>query len=153
MNSISSETSPITTTTEATVRGGAAARRIRRAVTILIAVLVAMIDWVICTQLVGLDLMVDQGAGPTPVNPLLVGLAPVLSGLSGWALLAILERINRRRGPTIWMIIAIVVAVLSCWSPWAMALSVSIAVALTSMHVLVGATVIIGMMISGARRP
>lgn len=151
MNTIPRETST-SLMIDSTERRGPAARRIRRAATILVAVLVALLDWIVCSQLIGLHLMVDQGAGPTLVSPVQIVAAPILSGLTGWGLLAILERISPQRSARIWMIIAIVIAVLSCWSPLMMALSVPTAVALASMHILVGATLIIGMMISGSRR-
>lgn len=151
MNTIPSETTT-RPTIDSTERHSRAARRIRRAATILVAVLVAIIDWVVCSRLIGLQLMVDQGTGPILVSPIQIVAAPIVSGLTGWGLLAILERISPQRGARSWMIIAIVIAVLSCWSPLTMALSVSTAIALASMHLLVGATLIIGMMISGSRR-
>jgi hypothetical protein len=127
-----------------------ARRRAGRALTIVIALLVGLADWLVCTVILRMDLMVDQGTGPSAVQPGLVSAAPILSGLTGWALLAILERISARRGDRalgtrIWTIIAIVVCLLSCFSPIVMALSVPTAIALVSMHLLVGATLIVGL--------
>jgi hypothetical protein len=120
-------------------------RRLRRAAAILIALVVAVLDWVVCTQALGLDLMVDQGAGPQPVLLPLVAVAPIASGLTGWALLALLERLSPSNGRTAWRIIAACVMVLSNWSPLTMAQSTSTAIALVSMHLLVGLVLIIGL--------
>lgn len=126
-------------------------RRLRRGATIVAAIAVAVLDWVVCSKIIGLDLMVDQGAGPQPVLLPMVALAPIASGLTGWALLALLERLAGARGRTAWRVIAAVVLVLSNTSPILMALSPGTAAALVSMHVLVGLTLIIGL--AGLRRP
>lgn len=126
-------------------------RRLRRGATIVTAIVVAVLDWVVCSKIIGLDLMVDQGAGPQPVLLPMVALAPIASGLTGWALLALLERLAGARGRTAWRVIAAVVLVLSNTSPILMALSPGTAAALVSMHVLVGLTLIIGL--AGLRRP
>jgi hypothetical protein len=120
-------------------------RRLRRAATILIALAIAVLDWIVCTRALGLDLMVDQGAGPQPVLLPFVAIAPIASGLTGWALLALLERLSPSKGRTAWRIVAACVMVLSNWSPLTMALSAGTAIALVSMHLLVGLVLIIGL--------
>lgn len=122
-----------------------ARRRLGRALSIVIALLIALADWAFCTGVLRLELIVDQGFGPSPVRPALVAAAPILSGLTGWGLLAVLERVLPQRGTRIWTIIAAVVCVLSCWSPITMALAPSTGIALVSMHLLVGAALIIGL--------
>ncbi|HEY9293349.1 MAG TPA: DUF6069 family protein [Microlunatus sp.] len=119
-------------------------RRLRRGATIVVALIAALLDWLICTKIIGLSLIVDQGFGPTEVMPALVAAAPILSGLSAWALLAILERATPARAGTIWRIVAVIVMILSLYSPITMALATSTAIALVSMHLVVGVILIIG---------
>ncbi len=122
-----------------------ARRRLRRAATITAALVAAVLDWIFCTRVLGLELIVDQGAGPQPVLLPFVALAPIASGLTGWALLALLERFLGHRGRTAWRVIAVCVMVLSCWSPLFMAQSTSTALSLVSMHLLVGLVLITGL--------
>ena len=119
-------------------------RRIRRLLTIGIAVVAALVLWLLPTQVVGTDLTVDQGMGRQPVLVPLVLAAPILSGFTGWGLLALLERLFGRRGRTAWRVIAIVVMVLSCTSPLLAATSVGTAGWLVAMHLVVGLILIIG---------
>ncbi|QDP95852.1 hypothetical protein FOE78_08020 [Microlunatus elymi] len=138
------DTAPEVTTAQGNT-AGAARRRLLRAGTIAVALIAALLDWVICTKIIGLTLMVDQGFGPTEVMPLLVAAAPILSGLAAWALLAILERLTPARATTIWRIVALVILALSLYSPITAAISISTATALVSMHLVVGAILIIGL--------
>jgi hypothetical protein len=126
-------------------RRGTGARRARRALVILAALAAALLDWVLWAKIIGADLVVDQGFGPQAVQPVLVAAAPILSGLSAWLLLAFLERFAGRRATTVWRVIAAVVLLGSLWSPITMALSVTAAIALVSMHVVVGAIFIAGL--------
>lgn len=119
-------------------------RRLRRLLTIGIAVVAALVLWLLPTQVVGTDLTVDQGMGRQPVLVPLVLAAPILSGFTGWGLLALLERLFGRRGRTAWRVIAIVVMVLSCTSPLLAATSVGTAGWLVAMHLVVGLILIIG---------
>jgi hypothetical protein len=124
----------------------ASTRRLRRAGTIVIAIAVALLDWVICAKIIGVDLIVNQGTGDQLVSPLLVIATPIIAGLTGWLLLAILERFVRSGAAAlIWRIIAAVVLLLSLYSPLTMAQSVATTVCLVSMHLLVGAVLIIGL--------
>ncbi|QGN31599.1 DUF6069 family protein [Microlunatus sp. Gsoil 973] len=122
-----------------------AAPRARRAIVILIALTAALLDWVLCAKIIGTDLVVDQGFGPQVVHPVLVAAAPIISGLAAWLLLAVLEHFLGRRAATVWRVIAGVVLIGSLWSPITMALSVPAAIALVSMHVVVGTTFIVGL--------
>ena len=134
----------------------AAKRRLLRAATIAVALIAGLLDWLVCTKLIGMQLIVDQGAGPTAVLPALVAAAPILSGLSGWALLAILERATPARATRIWRIVAVIVMILSLYSPITAATSTPTAIALVSMHLVVGAILIIGLprprLVSGKTR-
>lgn len=119
--------------------------RLRRVATIATGVVAALLDWVLCTQLIGHTLIVDQGIGPQPVKLAFVLAAPVVAGLSGWLLLAIMERLFPVRGRAAWRIVAGGVLVLSLWSPLSTAQSASTAVWLASMHVIVGLIIIVGL--------
>lgn len=128
---------------------GRAATRLRRAGIILIAVAAAMADWFISARLIGVDLVVNQGYGDQPIQPVLVAAAPILSGLFGWLLLTILERAVPRHAAVSWRIIAAVVLAGSLLSPVTMAQSLPTMITLLSMHLLVGAILIIGLPVSG----
>lgn len=119
--------------------------RLRRSGVVLIAVLAALADWVLCAKIIGVDLVVDQGFGDQVVSPVLIVAAPVISGLAGWLLLAILEHFTRSRAAMIWRVIAVVVLAASLYSPITMAQSVAAAIVLVSMHLLVGTVLIIGL--------
>lgn len=119
--------------------------RLRRSAVVVIALAVALADWVLCTKIIGVDLVVDQGFGDQVVSPVLIMAAPVASGLVGWLLLAILEHFARDRAAVIWRVIAAVVLAGSLYSPITMAQSVAAAIVLVSMHLLVGAVLIIGL--------
>jgi len=131
---------------------GRRATRLRRAVVIVVALAVAMADWFVTARLIGIDLVVDQGSGPQPIKPALVAAAPVVSGILGWLLLAILERTANRRAALIWRVTAAVVLALSLLSPITMAQSVPTMIALLSMHLLVGVILIVGLPVSAELR-
>lgn len=118
-------------------------RRLRRAGTIVIAFVSTLVIWALCTLLVGVDLIVDQG-GPQPVRLLSVAGAPIISGLAGWGLLALLERLLDTRGRAVWRVIAIAVGVLSLISPVMAGLTAATIGWLLAFHVVVGAILIIG---------
>ena len=127
--------------------------RSRRAGVILLAVAVAMADWFVSTRLIGLDLIVHQGSGDQQIRPVLVAAAPVISGLLGWLLLAVLERAIPRRAALIWRVVAVIVLAASLLSPITMAESVATMITLISMHLLVGAILIIGLPIRTGGSP
>jgi hypothetical protein len=122
-------------------------RKLRRALTILVAFAVTLLTWALCTAVLGVDLVVDQG-GPQPVPLGSVAVAPIVSGLAGWGLLALLERLFGGRGLRAWQLIAIVVGALSLISPVTMGLSAATVGWLLAFHVLVGAILIIGFSVS-----
>jgi len=104
-----------------------------------------MADWFVSTRLIGLDLIVHEGSGDQQIRPVLVAAAPVISGLLGWLLLAVIERAIPRRAALIWRVVAVVVLAASLLSPITMAESVATMITLISMHLLVGAILIIGL--------
>jgi hypothetical protein len=84
-----------------------------RALTLLVALAVAMALWGI-VRAVGVPLEVPQGPGGPPlvINPLMVVLTVVLPGLVGWAILAALERFTAR-ARLIWLSGALIVLAVS----------------------------------------
>ena len=131
-------------------RGGAAsAARIRtRALTVVAAVLAAIIVWVIEVPVAGIDLVVHPVGAPTQQ----VGFASVpaislTASLLGWALLALLERVRAPDARRIWTFTAVVIFVLSLFGPLTGAATPLVGAALIVLHVVVA-----GVLIAGLRR-
>jgi len=126
--------------------------RPRRAITVLLAVAVAVLAWGIATLLLGVDLTVDMNNAQPAMT---IGLGPVvvtafIASLAGWASLAGLERVtDKARG--IWRVVA-VAALLASFLPL-LAAETDLAVTLTlgAMHVLVAAVLIPGLTASNER--
>lgn len=112
-----------------------------RAVGVVVAALAAILVWVIAVPLLGVDLAVVQGGARQTVGLGAVVLTPLVVGLLGWALLALLER-RLRNGRRIWSIVAVVVALLSIVGPIAAAVSAAVAITLVLMHLVVAAVLI-----------
>ena len=148
MNTTAESLEPTTSNAPRTVRP---ARRLRRVGVVLLALAVALADWFVTARLIGIDLEVSQGSGSQPIQPALVAAAPVVSGLLGWVLLAILERTARHRATLIWRCIAAVVLAVSLLSPITMAQSAATMGVLLSMHLLVGAILIVGLPLPAGR--
>ncbi|WP_103338497.1 DUF6069 family protein [Amycolatopsis sp. CA-126428] len=120
-----------------------AARRGLRAVTVLGAVVTAVVVWFVAAVLVGVDLQVIQGGVTQSIGVVTVIVATVVAALFGWAVLAVLERFTRRP-KTIWTVIAVLVTVLSLGGPFSGATSMSAATALALMHIAAGTVTIVG---------
>lgn len=122
-----------------------------RALGVLLAVLAAVLIWVVAAPVAGVDLEATLAEGEPPMK---IGLGAVivsslLTSLLGWGLLALLERVTRH-GLRIWVIVAAVFTLLSLAGPTA-ADSGGAMVALALMHVAVGA-VLIAAMVRSVRR-
>ncbi|MEV5766472.1 DUF6069 family protein [Micromonospora sp. NPDC052213] len=131
--------------------GSRSARWRDRALGVLLAVLAAVLVWVVAAPVAGVDLEATLAEGEPPMK---IGLGAViasslLTSLLGWGLLALLERVTRH-GLRIWVIVAAVFTLLSLAGPTA-ADSGGAMVALALMHVAVGA-VLIAAMVRSARR-
>ena len=93
----------------------------RRLIAVIAAVLVNLSIWVAVEIVGGVDLQ-QPGFGDQPSTDLGAGqvvAATAVATLLGWALLAVLERVNRRRGGTIWTVLAVAFTLLSIGSPLA----------------------------------
>ena len=126
----------MTTTTRPSTRSAA-----RRATAVALAVLAPLAIWAVAVPMVGLDLTATPIAGTaTPVGALAVVAGALCAGLSGWALLAVLERRAAHPRRT-WTVIAAVVLALSLATPIMGATGPEMLV-LLSMHLAVGAVLI-----------
>jgi hypothetical protein len=93
----------------------------RRLIAVIAAVLVNVAIWVAVEVVGGVDLK-QPGFGDRPATDLgglQVALSTAVATLLGWALLVILERVNRRRAGTIWTVVAVAFTLLSIGSPLA----------------------------------
>ena len=118
-------------------------RRRNRALTVLAAVVVAVVVWAVAALLLGLDMQAVQGGAATTVGIGSVVAASAVASLAGWALLAVLERFTPR-AMTIWTVVAVLVTVLSLAGPLGNAATLAAGAPLAVMHLVVGAVVIVG---------
>ncbi|GAA1222762.1 hypothetical protein GCM10009608_69010 [Pseudonocardia alaniniphila] len=106
-----------------------------------LAVLAPLAIWAVAVPVAGLDLTATPiGGTETPVGVLAVVTGALCAGLSGWALLAVLERRATRPRRT-WTVTALAVLGLSLITPLTGATGPSQLV-LLSMHIAVGAVLI-----------
>jgi hypothetical protein len=125
----------MTTTTSSSFRPA-------RAAAVAAAVLAALAVWALAVPVLGVDLAAAPVGGPVQqVGPLAVAAGPLLSGLAGWALLAVLERRTARPRRN-WTATALVVLVLSLATPLLGGAGPAATVALVAMHLVVGAVLI-----------
>jgi predicted tellurium resistance membrane protein TerC len=110
----------------------------RRALVVLGAAAAATGVWAVVRQVGGIDLAVATASGPAAVGLPAVVLTALVVGLTGWAVLAGLERWTRRPHRT-WRVLAAGVLVLSLLGPVATALSPASMGGLIALHVAVGA--------------
>jgi hypothetical protein len=108
-----------------------------RILTVLGATAAALVVWLVAGPLAGLDLNVSTGE----VGVGAVIATPLIAGLAGWGLLALLERTakNPRR---LWTTIAVVFLVISLAGPLTLAATVPAMIALACMHLVTGAVLI-----------
>ncbi|GAA3094640.1 hypothetical protein GCM10010464_67680 [Pseudonocardia yunnanensis] len=126
----------MTTTTRPPSRTAA-----RRATAVVLAVLAPLAIWAVAVPVAGLDLTATPiGGTATPVGALAVVAGALCAGLSGWALLAVLER-RAARPRRAWTVIALVVLALSLATPLMGATGTEMLI-LLSMHLAVGAVLI-----------
>jgi Family of unknown function (DUF6069) len=116
-----------------------------RALAVVAAALAALTVWLITDPLLGIDLTGTTAPGSQqlrPITPAMVAGASLVTGLAGWALLALLERFTAR-ARTIWTAIALLVALLSLAGPLSiLATTEANVLALTLMHLAVAAVLI-----------
>ncbi|MDG4829124.1 DUF6069 family protein [Solwaraspora sp. WMMD1047] len=133
-----------TTSQPASASNGATRRRVTRALTVAAATGAALALWIVTGPVAGIELTVDRAGATAEVGPAAVAFAAVVSGLAGWALLAVLER-SVRRSKMVWTSIALIVLVLSLVGPLAQARTGSATAVLAGLHLLTGTIIIAGM--------
>ncbi|TQM15299.1 DUF6069 family protein [Pseudonocardia kunmingensis] len=113
-----------------------------RAGAVAAAVLAALAVWVLAVPVLGITPAAAPIGGPVQVvGPVAVAVGPLCAGLSGWALLAVLERRVARPRRT-WTVVALVVLVLSLVTPLLGGVSPAATGALVAMHVVAGGVLI-----------
>lgn len=108
-----------------------------------VAALVALADWAILAPLAGLTLEARQG-GTQHIGAIAVVVSTIFVSFAGWALLSILER-RTPRARTIWTVVATIVCVTSLGSPLTNGIGPGAKLGLASLHLVVGAIVILGL--------
>jgi hypothetical protein len=99
--------------------------------------------WVVATQVAAVDLVVHAGSGTQHVNVVSVIVTAIVVAMAGAGLLRFLER-RTAQGRTIWTTIAAAIRVLSFAGPLG-ALTLAAGLSLASMHLVVGAIVVVGL--------
>jgi uncharacterized protein DUF6069 len=115
------------------------------ATVVLVATVVATLGWA-GAHAAGIDLFVRSGSGSREVTLGAVVLTPLLVGLAAIRLLRTLER-RTARGLRTWTIVAVVVWALSFVGPIS-ATHLSAGLVLATLHLAVGAVVVVGLRLS-----
>ncbi|MGQ0576342.1 MAG: DUF6069 family protein [Pseudonocardia sp.] len=115
-----------------------------RALAVVGGAVAALAVWVVAVPLLGVDLTVAPGGVPQVVGVVPVIVTPLVAGLLGWGLLAVLERLLRN-GRRVWLVVAVVLTLLSVIGPLTSAVTAGGAVTLALMHLVVAAVVVPGL--------
>jgi hypothetical protein len=109
-----------------------------------ITALAAIAWWAVLAKAFGIELQAKQGSSTIQVSLVAVLFAAVAMAFAGWALLAILERktIAARKA---WTIVAVTACLLSLGSPLTSGIGAGAKLGLASLHLVVGAVVILGL--------
>ncbi|MFC4947321.1 DUF6069 family protein [Pseudonocardia sp. GCM10023141] len=118
-------------------------RRWIRPATIGVAVLAALVLWIVLVPVAGLELAALQGPALLQVDAVSVAVATAVVGLLGWGLLALLER-RSASGLRYWTIVAACVCVLSTGDPLINGVTLGAKLGLAALHLVVGLVVIVG---------
>ncbi len=115
-----------------------------RVLTGVVAAAAALVIWAIAVPVLDVELRTTNPQGQSiEIGPLPIVILSIVPALLGWALIALLERFTPGRARTIWTVIAVAALVVSLVPLTQM--SAAAAVSLGSMHLVVGAVIIIGM--------
>lgn len=104
------------------------------------AVLAAVAVWVLAVPVLGVELLVARAGEVHPVGGGAVVASSLVAGLTGWGLLALLERLSCRARP-VWTAAALAVLVLSLVGPQG-GVTTAATVTLTTMHLAVAAVLV-----------
>lgn len=142
----SSVGSPLPAAPALPVEPASAPRRVpgrSRLAVVGVAALAALADWAILAPLAGLTLEARQ-AGTQHIGAITVVVATIFVAFAGWALLSILER-RTPRAQNLWTVVATIVCVTSLGSPLTNGIGTGAKLGLASLHLVVGAIVILGL--------
>ncbi|MEV0155216.1 DUF6069 family protein [Micromonospora sp. NPDC050686] len=113
------------------------ARRRDRALAILATTAATLTVWAVAVPLAGVDLVARGGGADRTVGPAAVAVTTLLTGLAGWASLALLERWTRRARPA-WTGLALVVLLVSLLPPLAQGVGAGAKLTLVALHLTAG---------------
>lgn len=125
-------------------RASRLAVRIRRLVTLVAASLAAFAVWAVSVPGMGIQLQVTSGGGVQTVDAVSVLIVPLVAGGAAWGVLAVFERLFAN-GARSWRIVGVAVLALSLLGPANLSRTTSTMVVLLTMHLVVGAVLIVGL--------
>jgi hypothetical protein len=109
-----------------------------------VTVAAALALWAIVAPVAGVELEAIQGTRQIHVGPGSILFASAAMSLAGWGLLAFLER-RTPNARKVWTILAVAACILSLGSPLVSGIGVGAKLSLASLHLIVGATVVLGL--------
>jgi hypothetical protein len=127
-------------------------RRLGRIATVAAAIAAPLIVWVIAVPIAGVDLTVGSGAAAQTITPLSIVVVVLVAGLAAWGVLALLERFVKHPG-RVFAIIGWTVLALSLLAPVTGGAAGAVFVVLVVMHLVTGATLVIGLPLAARGRP
>lgn len=139
-----------TSDSTAQLAGQSPVRRRWRAGVVVVAVVAALLAWLVLNLIDASAVQVKMQDKITDVTWMSVLIVSALTSLAGWALLALLER-RSSVAHGIWTVIAVLVLLLSLIMPLSYGLGAASKWSLAVLHVVVGLVVIAGMRRSPAR--
>lgn len=111
-----------------------------------------LLFWAIAVPLAGIDLTAGSGAAAQTVTPASIVTAALVGGIAAWGTLALLER-STTRGGRVFAIIGWTVLAVSLLGPVFTGAAGAVLVVLLVMHVVTGATLVIGLPLAARRSP
>jgi hypothetical protein len=118
--------------TETAAGRSPASRRGRRALGIVVTLLVALATWAV-GDLAGADYRITDAMGTVRIDLVVVTQVTVVVGLAAWGVLALLER-TTRHATAIWTVLAVVVLVASYVPVFLVEATTATRVALLAVH-------------------
>ena len=123
--------------------GAGAHRRTRRALIVAAAAAATAAGW-LAGRLVHIDYTIGTPLGTRSITLAQVSVATAIFGLAGWAVYGLLERHTSRVRP-VWITIAVLVLALSILPIFVLRTNMDTRLALTGLHCLAGAVLILGL--------
>lgn len=123
----------------------------QRAIVIGVAVIAALLIWLIADPIAGVTLEADTGNGNIQrIGLIAIIVVTTLAGLLGWGLLALLERMTSR-ARTIWLVLSVILLLVSLLGAWG-GTSTGARATLLAMHLAVGTILIAGFLLTPGSR-